>query len=115
VAHILFGFEQSDIKQLAETLSHVLNVRLNAYHSPIDGPWYSSIDYDALYQETPESENPPPGPYFKIGLNDPEPGYTAPQFPRGGRYLLGVRGEPAELEAIERKLSESGLSFKRLK
>jgi hypothetical protein len=53
--------------------------------------------------------------YYELVLNDPEPGYTAPEFPDGGNCLLRVRAQSVEVQRIEGQLRDSGSPFKRLK
>lgn len=117
-----FGFSATDIDQLAAELARALGVRLYAQRSPMIGSWYSSQDLNAAIKTLKEKGPEAAVAAFKVEQsvyelvpNNPEPGYTAPEFPGGGDYLLRVRAETAELQQIEQKLRDSTLPFKRLK
>jgi hypothetical protein len=88
------------------------------------GPWYSSQDVSAVLKALREGdpgsmqEAVAPGAgqsYYELVLNDPEPGYTAPEFPDGGNCLLRVTADSMELQRIESRLRDSGMPFKRLR
>lgn len=123
-----FGFDTPDIDHLAAELMRILGIQLFAQSSPMIGPWYSSEDLGAMFwviQKVLEQGGPEAAQeiastgadrsYYELVQNNPEPGYTAPEFPGGGHYLLRVRAEAAELQAVERKLHDAGLRFRRLK
>ncbi len=126
VDEVTFGFYIADIDQLAAELARTLGIRLYSHSSPMIGPWYSSQDLNAMTKALREGG---PGTtalreaaalstgqsYYELVLNNPEPGYTAPEFPGGGDCLLRVRAGAVELKQIERKLHNSDLPFKRLK
>jgi hypothetical protein len=121
---VTFGFDAVDIVQLADELARALGIRLHSHHSPMIGPWYSSVDLSAVFRAMTEGG---PGAVeqaaapsvgqggYELVLNDPEPGYTAPEFPAGGHCLLRVHAGSIELQRIESKLRDAGLPFKRLK
>jgi hypothetical protein len=120
---VTFGFPSPDIDELARRLSDVLQIPLYRQESPMIGPWYSSADYQKAFQAIKEGNadmhalaNNSKGcsVNLELVLNDPEPGYTAPEFPGGGHALLKVQGSRKAIRQIEKKLSAARLSAKRL-
>src|SRR5262249_10285301 len=112
---VAYGFDEMDIHRLAELLAQALGIRLYAQQSPMIGPWYSSAGSSGLTTRSRKGE-----PvvqlqrHLTVVLNDPEPGYTAPDYPRGGHLLLLVSGERQWLGELEAKLQAAGMPVRRL-
>jgi hypothetical protein len=110
----VYGFWATGIEELAEALSQVLEIRLYRQFSPMIGTWYTDEDLCTIVRalkEGKEVEGIQSSARFQLVLNDPEPGYTAPDFPGGGDFILRVRADLDELVEIEEKLCKSGLQF----
>lgn len=119
---VIYGFEMKNIDQLATSLSSLLKVHLYPKFSPMEGKWYSSYEITRREQRLQDDRQRSiketsdiPNAAYTLRANDPEPGYTAPEFPGGGYYLLKVTSSPSVLSDIDKTLSASGLQFKELK
>jgi hypothetical protein len=98
---------------LADLVSSALGIRLHLHHSPLDGPWYSSIDLTALSQAIKAGKSDPvliyrtftdADPEITLTLNDPEPGRTSPTHSGGAEFILSIKGSPAVVASTEVKL-----------
>ncbi len=109
----VYGFEAASIEELAAALERELGVRMFPNQSPLIGPWFASQDPAALVaarrEGTPYQPEPP---HLQLVLNDPEPGYTAPEHPDGGTYILRVSAPAPLLRELVEKLE--GLGGRRL-
>ena len=110
----IYGFWATSIDELAETLSQALEIHLYRQLSPMIGPWHIDEDLCTVVKALKEGKEVQSSGKFELVLNDPEPGYTAPDFPGGGDCILRVRAGPDELVEIEEKLRKAGLQFKLL-
>jgi hypothetical protein len=110
----IYGFWATSIDELAETLNQALEIHLYRQFSPMIGPWYIDEDLYTVVKAFKEGEEVQSSGKFELVLNDPESGYTAPDFPGEGDCILRVRAGPDELAEIEEKLRKAGLQFKLL-
>jgi hypothetical protein len=113
----VYGLEGTSIEGVAESLSEVLQIPLFPQRSPMIGPWYTNLDLQAVLPELASGQSmlSEDGPNPELVLNDPEPGYTGPEFPGGGDLLLRVDGSAEEIANVEEQLHLGGLHFQRLK
>jgi len=113
----VYGLEGPSIEHVAASLSEALETVLYRQQSPMIGPWYTNLDLQAVLPELASGQSmiSEDGPNLELVLNDPEPGYTGPEFPGGGDLLLRVDGSAEEIANIEEQLHLGGLHFQRLK
>jgi hypothetical protein len=109
-----YGFTGMTIEETAQAIEQAAGVKLYQQNSPMIGPWYTDADLSALVQALragkPADASAAPESYQLI-LNDPEPGYMAPEFPGGYTSLLTFSGSPDERMSLEEKLRKAGLRF----
>jgi hypothetical protein len=112
----IYGFQATDIHQLAETLIQTLDLPLYQKRQGKMGPWYTSKHAQATLRALREGKKTyDPRPSYELVSNVPGAGSNLPRYPGGGDYLLRVRARAEDLDRFEQKLRDSGLAFILLK
>lgn len=108
----IYGFEATDVHQLAETLIQTLGLPLFRKRKGRSGSWYTSkhpkASLRALLEGKPAHY---PRPSYELVANAPGPGSELLRYPDGGDFLLRIRATTRDLESFEKKLRNSGLAF----
>ena len=121
---VVYGFDEPDIKKLAESLSVVTGIRFHEQQSGMIGPWYSSADFLAIHEAMSSGDQATAlalwtaagsVPDIMLMLNDNGDYYSGgAEFPGQGACLLRVTADPAWLLELEDKLSRSGLLYEEI-
>jgi len=108
----VYGFQATDIHQLAESLMQTLDLPLYQKRGQKRAPWYTSEHARATLRALRERKNPNcPRPSYELVSNEPRKGSDLPRYPEGGDYLLHIRATAEDLDSFEKELRDSGLAF----
>ena len=113
----VYALEATGIDELADSLSEALGIKFYLCQSPMIGRWYTNMDVQAALAQLRNGQQieGADGPILELVLNDPEPGYTGPEFAAGGKFLLRLDSSPDEIARIEAQLGQAGIPLTRLK
>jgi hypothetical protein len=108
----IYGFQATDIHQLAETLRQTLDLPLYQKRQGKKGPWYTSEHVQATLRALREGKKTCyPRPSYELVSNDPGARSNLPGYAEGGDCLLRIRARAEDLDRFEQKLRDSGLAF----
>ncbi|MFM2059235.1 MAG: hypothetical protein RLY71_3620 [Pseudomonadota bacterium] len=110
--------EAATLEALAAVVADFLPLPLYRYHSPMSGPWYSTIDHEVIIEQSlalRDGRRREPVDYrlpaiiIHLEYNDPEPSTLCPTIPGGLTVLLDISASAEDADRLIGQLIHVGV------